>query len=272
MTLQDSAHRQALVTGASAGLGAAFAERLAHDHYDLILVARRRDRLDELAQRLRADHSVTVDVVAADLTQTAGRKAVEERIAAAPALALLVNNAGFGGYRPFVTLDPDRAEEIIQLGVIAVTRLTRAALPGMIARGQGAIINVSSALAFSATLPSPPLPKRATYAGSKAFVNAFTQVLANELEGTGVHVQALCPGLVKTEFHELVGVDVANFPAGIVMAPEDVVQASLAGLALGEVVCIPALPDPAVLAHVGESQRQVFGQTRTGRLADRYQA
>jgi short-subunit dehydrogenase len=272
MTIQDSARRQALVTGASSGLGAAFAERLSHDHYDLILVARRRDRLEELAQRLRAANAATVEVLAADLTQAAGLKAVEERIGAAPALALLVNNAGFGGYRPFITLDPERAEEIIQLLVIAVTRLTRAALPGMIARGQGAVINVSSALAFSATLPSPPLPKRATYAGSKAFVNAFTQVLANELEGTGVRVQALCPGLVKTEFHEQVGVDPASFPAGSVMSPEDVVQASLAALALGELVCVPSLPDPALLARVDESQRQVFSQARSGRLADRYQS
>jgi hypothetical protein len=271
MTIQDSGHRPALVTGASSGLGAAFAERLAHDHYDLILVARRRDRLEELAQRLRAAHAVTVEVLAADLTQATGLKAVEERIAAAPALALLVNNAGFGGYQPFITLDPDRADELIRLQVIAVTRLTRAALPGMIARGQGAVINVSSRLAYSATLPSPPLPKRATYAATKAFVNAFTQILANELEGTGVRVQALCPGLVQTEFHEQAGVDPARLPAGSVMSPEDVVQASLAGLAVGEVVCLPALADPALLARVDESQRQLFDQTRSGRLADRYQ-
>jgi short-subunit dehydrogenase len=274
MSIQDAARRgrQALVTGASSGLGAAFAERLAHDQYDLILVARRRDRLEGLAQRLHDAHSVTVDFVAADLTQPAGLKAVEDRIAAASALTLLVNNAGFGGYRPFVSLDPDRAEELIRLQVVAVTRLTRAALPGMIARGKGAVINVSSRLAYSATLPSPPLPKRATYAATKAFVNTFSQLLANELEGTGVRVQALCPSLVQSEFHEQVGVDPATFPAGMLMAPEEVVQASLAGLELGEVVCMPTLADPALLARVDESQRHLFEQTRTGRLADRYQS
>src|SRR5574337_407012 len=161
MTIHDSAHPLALVTGASSGIGAAFAERLARDRHDLILVARRRERLQELAQRLQQKHSVTVEVIAADLTQSCELRAVEQRIGETPTLTMLVNNAGFGGYMPFVSLDPDRAEELIRLQVVAVTRLTCAALPGMIARGHGAVINVSSRLGFSAPLPSPPLPKRA---------------------------------------------------------------------------------------------------------------
>lgn len=182
----------ALITGASSGLGEAFAERLAADGHDLIVVARREDRLRALADRLRDRHGAATQVLVADLTAPEDLRRVEAQIAAGPALDLLVNNAGFGGYRPFLQLDPDRAEELIRLQVLAVTRLARAALPAMVARGRGALINVSSQLAFSAALPSPPLPPgRAVYAATKAYVNAFTQLLHGELAGTGVRVQAL---------------------------------------------------------------------------------
>jgi short-subunit dehydrogenase len=142
----------------------------------------------------------------------------------------------------------------------------------MIARGQGAIVNVSSRLAYSPGMPSPPLPKRATYGGAKAYINTFTQILANELEGTGVRVQALLPGVVQTEFHHQVGIDPSTYPANIVMAPEDVVQACLAGLELGEVICVPALEDLSLLAQVDESQRRLFEQSRSGSLASRYRS
>src|SRR5262245_12763123 len=177
MITETTARPRALVTGASSGIGAAFAERLAHDHYDLIIVARRRERLETLAQRLQQKHSITVEALAADLTQPGDLQAVEQRIVADPALELLINNAGFGGYMSFAGLDPDRAEELIRLQVVAVTRLTRAALPGMIKRSRGAIINVSSRLALSASLSSPPLPKRAVYAATKAYINTFSQIL-----------------------------------------------------------------------------------------------
>jgi short-subunit dehydrogenase len=159
---------------------------------------------------------------------------------------------------------------LIRVNVIALTRLTRAALPGMIARGHGAVINVSSRLAYSSALGSPPLPKRATYAGTKAYINTFSQILNNELSGTGVQVQALCPGVVRTEFHERVGMDPGRLPPEIVSSPEDVVQASLAGLRLGEVVCIPSMEDPALLDRVWESERELFEQSRIGRNAGRY--
>ena len=196
MSSDPTTRPTALVTGASSGIGAAFAERLARDGYDLILVARRRERLEALAEHLRAVHGAGASVLAADLSRAGELAAVEQRLAEETALALLVNNAGFGGYMPFKDLDPDRAEELIGVQVIAVTRLTRAALPGMLARGRGAIVNVSSRLAFSGPLGSPPLPKRATYAAAKAYINTFTQILADELAGTGVQVQALCPGMV----------------------------------------------------------------------------
>ena len=268
-----STNRQrALVTGASSGIGTAFAERLAKDGYDLIIVARRGDRLEELAQRLQKSHQASVEVLVADLSQPDSLRAVEKRIANDPALSMLVNNAGFGGYMPFVELDPDTAEGLINVKVLAVTRLTRAALPGMIARGRGSVINVSSRLAFSGGMGSSQLPKRAVYAGANAFINAFSQLLQSELEGTGVNVQALCPGVVATEFHELVGTDSSRFPATIVMKPEDLVEASLAGLKLGEVICIPAMEDTELLNQIQESQKRFFEQTRSGNLAKRYRS
>jgi uncharacterized protein len=154
MSANNSTRPHALVTGASSGIGAAFAERLAQDGYDLIIVARRRDRLEALAEGLQANHHVNVEVIAADLSKPDDLLTVEKRIAEANMLELLVNNAGFGGYMPFVELDLGKATELINLKVLAVTRLTRAALPGMIARRQGSIINVSSRLAFSGSMGS----------------------------------------------------------------------------------------------------------------------
>jgi uncharacterized protein len=255
-------NERALITGASAGIGAAFAERLARDKYDLIVVARRRDWLEAAAARLRAEHSVNVEVLPADLTKADDLRRVEQRLAQDPRVSLLVNNAGFGGYMPFVQLDPDRAEEQIRLHVLAVTRLTRAALGGMVARKHGAVINVSSRLAFSGSLPSPPLPKRATYAASKAYINTFTQVLANELEGSGVRVQALCPGLVKSEFHAGMNFDYSQFPPGMVMLPDAVVAASLECLSRGDVFCLPGLPDSSLVAQISEAERRVLEPPR----------
>jgi uncharacterized protein len=260
----------ALVTGASSGIGAAFAERLAQRGYDLVIVARRRERLEELAQRLQEQYQAGVEVLVADLSQHGDLLRVEKYIDADPDLEMLVNNAGFGGYKSFVELDPGTAEELINLKVLAVTRLTRAALPGMLARGRGSIINVSSRLAFSGPLGSSRLPKRATYAGANAYINIFSQLLQNELEGTGVQVQALCPGVVETEFHEHVGADPRRFPAAIVMKPEDLVDASLKGLELGEVICVPAMEDERLLTYVQESQKQFFESTTGGTVAERY--
>ncbi len=183
---------------------------------------------------------------------------------------MLINAAGFGGYMPFVSLDPNRAEELINVQVLAVTRLTRATLPGMIARGHGSIINVSSRLAFSGPMTSPPLPKRATYAATKAYINAFTQILSDELKDTGVKVQALCPGVVRTEFHLVQGLDPSRMPADSIMKVEDLVDASLKGLELGEVICIPAMDDPSLLKQLDDSQRQMLMHSNVGALAKRY--
>jgi short-subunit dehydrogenase len=264
----DAARATALITGASSGIGAAYAERLAHDGFDLIIVARRGDRLDTLAAVLRAEEGVSVTCLVADLTAPDELLTVERAIDACTTLAFLINCAGAGGYMPFVTLPPEQAEDLLRLQVVAPTRLTRAALPGMIARGRGAIVNVSSGLAFSGALPAPPLPHRAVYASSKAYINTFSEILADELKGTGVLVQAVCPGLVRTEFHAVAGRDVA--PGLPIFEPEDVVTASLAGLQLGEVVCVPALKDPSALADLERDRARVFGDVRSGTVADRY--
>ena len=225
--------RRALVTGASSGLGAAFAEALARRGFDLVIVARRRERLQTLAEELRDRYEIAVQVLVADLTQAADLQAVESHTASDAALTILVNNAGFGTTGRFAALDPDRDEAEVRLNVVALSRLTRAALPGMIARGLGGIINVSS---VSGLLPGP---YHATYGASKAFVNSFTEALHEELRGTGVRVQALCPGFTRTEFQERAGVASRNVPAFAWMTPEYVVEASLTGLRRGTLVCVP---------------------------------
>ena len=131
---------------------------------------------------------------------------------------------------------------------------------------------VSSRLAFTGSMGSSQLPKRATYAGANAFINTFTQLLQSELEGTGVQVQALCPGIVQTEFHEQVGIDPGRYPAAIVMKPEDPVQASLAGLKLGEVVCVPTMEDPSLFKQIQDDEKRFFDLTRSGKVAERYRS
>lgn len=225
--------RRALVTGASAGIGLAFAERLARDQYDLVLVARSRERLEDLSKRLRDDRGVAAEVVVADLTQAAGLRAVEALVADDTALDLLVNNAGFGTQGRFAELDVDREEEEIRLNVVALVRLTRAALPHMVQRGRGQIVNVSSMAGFY------PSPFVATYGATKAFVTSFTESLAEELRDSGVRLQALCPGFTRTEFQERASIDTSQIPSFAWMSAEDVVEASLAALGRDEIVVVP---------------------------------
>ena len=260
----------ALVTGASSGIGAAYAERLARDGYDLILVARRRQRLEVLAERLRHETDTTAEPVAADLTDAGALSQLESRVADDARLALVVNNAGFGGYRPFVAVELAVIDELIGVHVRAVARLTRAALPGMVRRGKGAVVNIASILAFSGALPPNPLPYRAVYAGAKAFIVAFTEALAGELAESGVHVQACLPGLVDTEYHALVGRDPSKMPP--MMQPADVVAASLAALVHGEVVCLPGLEDAALFERLADARRSVMIGAGKPVLAPRYRS
>jgi uncharacterized protein len=199
------------VTGASSGIGEAFACRLAADGWDLAITARRGDRLHALAGRLADQHGAKVRTCVADLTDP-GDLAELERVIAEAEPDLLVNNAGFAGYREFCELDPAVISDLVAVHIAAITRLARAAIPAMVSRGSGAIINVASALAFSGSLPRSLLPHRAVYATAKAYQVTFAQALAGELRGTGVQVQACCPGLVDTQFHALAGRDLSGVP------------------------------------------------------------
>lgn len=220
----------------------AFAKRLAHDQYELVIVARRAGRLNALARRLHRAHGVVVETLAVDLADPAELRAVEKVVAADDALELLVNNAAFGTSGPFSSLDIDREEAEIRLNLIAPVRLTRAALPGMIARRQGAIINVSSLGAFQ------PMPFTATYRATKASLNSFTEALREELRDTGVRIQVLCPGFTRTEFQKHAGMDTSNLPDFTLMTPEAVVDESLAALEAGTLVCVPGLYYRSLLA------------------------
>lgn len=194
----------AIVTGASAGIGVAFARRLAELGNDLVLVARREQRIAALSDELAAAHGVHVEPLTADLGDPAGLARVVQR-AAGDDIAMLVNNAGINGYAPFAEIDPEVAARVIALNVTAPALLTRAAIPGKLARGRGDVVNIASILSFAGSLPPDPLPARATYAATKSFVVTFTRTLAAELAGTPLRIQVVCPGYTKTEFHRRPG-------------------------------------------------------------------
>ena len=255
----------ALVTGASSGIGKAFAQRLAASGNDLILVARRRDRLEKLASTLP---NVKVEVVVADLSSDDDIDRIAEMCATRP-LRILVNNAGVAHYMPMADLPVDKARELVKVKVLAPTMLTRAALAGMISRGTGTIVNVAGMIAFSGpAAASVPQGRRAVYAGALANVVAMTQTLHAELQGTGVNVHVVCPGIVATEFHTVQGMDLSAIPR---MSPEDVVSAALAGIELGEVVSAPGVEDYSLLEAVFGAHLAAF-HGQSPHLATRYKA
>jgi short-subunit dehydrogenase len=225
----------ALVTGASSGIGWAYATELAALGYDLILVARRRSRLEALASELHAAYGVSTAIVVADLTTDTGLRQVERVIATSESLTLLVNNAGFGMMSWFAFSDIERHMDMIQLHVAAVVRLTRAALPGMLALKRGAIVNVASLMAFY------PLYGSTTYAATKCYLRTFSEALSQELVGTGVRVQALCPGFVKTELQGVADIESLPLPACAWMSSETVVRRSLHDLRNNRVISVPGL-------------------------------
>jgi short-subunit dehydrogenase len=264
----------AVVTGASSGIGAEYARRLAELGWNLTLVARRGGRLEAVAERLHESAGVAVETLAADLADPAGLAKVGARVAQDD-VALLVNNAGINGYGPFDETDPELLQRVVAVNVTAPTALSRAALPGMRARGRGAIVNVASLLALSGGQPPNPLPHRATYAGTKSFVVTFTRTLAEELgPDAGVGVQVLLPGLTATEFHFTEGMESVaaeeeqrgehGMPAA------DVVLASIAALGAGEVVCIPGLADTAPLDRWAAAEHAVRGAVHFTQAAPRY--
>jgi short-subunit dehydrogenase len=254
----------ALVTGATSGIGKAFAEDLAADGHDLVLVGRREDRLAQF----KAEHpDVEVLTIAADLSTDEGIGTVAEVCSTRP-VSILVNNAGVAHYMPLAELSAKQASELVHVKVAAPTMLTRAALPGMLERGEGTIINVAGMIAFSGPAPSSVMPRRAVYGGALAASVAMSQLLAAELEDTPIRVQALCPGIVATEFHEVQGLDMSALPR---MSAQDVVMASRRGLELGEVVTAPGVEDASLLDAVFEADLAAFAG-QSPQLASRYQA
>jgi uncharacterized protein len=229
-------HGLALITGASAGIGATYADRLARRGFDLLLVARNQARLDDLAARLRAETGVNVETWQADLTVAADVAQVAQRLSGDPAISMLVNNAGVGASGTLLGADPDSLENMISLNVVAVTRLAVAAATAFAARGQGTLINIASVLALTPELFN------GAYSGTKAYVLNLTQALQQELSPHGVRVQAVLPGATRTELWARAGVDVSNLPPEMLMEVDEMVDAALAGLDLGETVTIPSLP------------------------------
>jgi short-subunit dehydrogenase len=225
----------ALITGASSGIGAVYAERLALRGYDLVLVARNRGRLAGIANRISTRTRRSVEIVDADLRDRTQLATVEAMLKEDASITLLVNNAGIGTHTPLLESGVDRMTEMIELNVTALMRLTYAAVPGFVARATGAVINIASIVSIA------PEILNGVYGGSKAFVHAFSLSLHHELADKGVRVQAVLPGATATEFWATGGLPLEHLPKGIVMSAEDMVDAALVGFDRGELVTIPSL-------------------------------
>ncbi len=248
------AERTALITGASSGIGEEYARRLAGRGYNLVLVARRADRLETIAADLATRHGIRAEVLAADLGDRAGTQRVEERLATDDSLAVLIHAAGFGTIGEFIEKSVDREVEMIDVHDVAAVRLTHAVLPGMIARGGGVIIHVSSIAGMVGGAGN------VVYGASKAFLNTFCLGLQAELRGTGVRVQALCPGFTYTEFHDTAeyrDFQRSSVPRPLWMSAQTVVSDSLAGLKTSKVVVVPGLRNRVIVfvARSGLVQR-----------------
>jgi uncharacterized protein len=233
----------ALITGASTGIGAVYADRLAKRGYDLILVARSKDKLDEVAKQIHSSTGRKTETLQADLSVPADVKRVADRLASDDAITAFVNNAGIASASKLLESDLDYLDQIVQINVTAFTRLAIAAASNFAKRASGLIINIGSVVALAPELLN------GVYSGSKAFVQNFSTALKNELAEKGVTVQVVLPGATATPLWEKAGVNVhTDLPAEWVMSTEDMVDASLAGLDQGEFATIPALPDAADLA------------------------
>lgn len=256
----------ALITGASSGIGAVYADRLARRGHDLVLVARDGARLDALASRLTAETGRKVDVLVADLAQAAQRARVEQRLRDDASLTLLVNNAGIGTAAKLLEADVEQMTHLIELNVTALTRLTYAAVPGFVARSLGAVINISSIVSITPELLN------GVYGGSKAFVTAFSQSLHHELAAQGVRVQAVLPGATATDFWARGGLAIEHLPKEWVMSAEALVDAALVGFDRGELITVPPLHDEAPLLAYEAARQAMSGRLSSNTPAPRYAA
>lgn len=229
--------KTACITGATSGIGAAFAERFAKQGYDLIITGRRKEKIESLSNTLTKENKINVEVIIAELSDDKKLDLLIEKIKKIESLEILVNNAGFAKNSFFLEEDFSTHEVMLKVHNLALIALCHAVLPNMVSQGHGSIINVSSLLAFS------PSPNNAIYSASKAFAKLFTESIYLELQGTGVKVQALCPGMTRTDFHERMGFDKNTFykDKGMLkaMTPEEVVAISLQYLEKDKVLCVP---------------------------------
>ncbi|MGV3577281.1 MAG: SDR family NAD(P)-dependent oxidoreductase [Devosia sp.] len=256
--------KTALITGASSGIGAVYAQRLAARGHDLVLVARRADRLADLATQLRQAHGVSIRTIAADLSNEAGMASIET-VLRDEQIDLLVNNAGMGPIASTADLSDEAAAQTLALNVTALMRLTRAALPGMRTRKSGAIVNVGSVMAFHA------MPVTSLYSATKAFVLTYSRAIQQEVQADGVLVQAVLPAGTVTEFYETAGVPIANFDQSVFMTAENLVDAALAGLDRGEEVTLPSVHNLDLWNAYDTARQNLFGGTQNGSPAPRYQ-
>jgi uncharacterized protein len=264
-TLTPRAAPRALITGASSGIGKVYAEHLARSGHHLVLVARRTEILEAIALQLKQDHGVDVEVLAADLAQAEGVARVAERLENGTPIDLFINNAGYAVRGKVGELDPDTLTTMLQVNIIAVSRLAHSAMARMKAIGHGSIINIASATAFIL------LPGNAGYGASKSFVMAFTRHMQLEAAGTGIQVQLLVPGVVATDFHENAGTQLSNFAPERVMSADDLVFASLRALEMGELICIPSLPDLKDWEAYQAAERAMAPNLSHDHIAQRYQ-
>jgi short-subunit dehydrogenase len=256
----------ALITGASSGIGAIYADRLARRGYDLILVARNQDRLSALAKRLTANTGRAVKAVSADLNNKSDLAKIESVLRDDAGINMLVNNAGFGAVTPLLTTDIDKMEDLIALNITAPTRLAYAAVPGFVARGKGTIINISSITGIA------PEILNGVYGASKAYVLSFSHSLVHELADKNIRVQAVLPGATATEFWGIAGLPHENLPKSIVMTADAMVDAALAGLDQGELVTIPGLQDGAEWTRFEAARRAISQKLGSDTPAPRYTA
>jgi len=249
----------ALITGATAGIGAPFPRRAAKDGLDLVLVARNTEKLNETAEALRGSYGVAVEVLPADLSEDADIARVEERLR--QGVDLLVNNAGFGHQGTFLDVPVEEELRMLKVHCEAVLRLTYAALPGMRNRRKGGIINVASVAAFLT---------RGTYGASKAWVVSFSQAVAQDVKDPNVKVMALCPGFVRTEFHERAKMDVSRIPEALWLDADDVADAAMKDLRKGVQISVPGPQYKAVVGFSRLVPRNLVGRisSRTGRRYD----
>lgn len=261
--MSTTTRKIAVVTGASSGIGAVYADRLAQRGYDLVLVARGADRLQAIAATIAETHDVKVEPLVADLASEAGQARIEQLLSSNPEVAVLVNNAGIARLAPVAGSPLQDSLSQISLNITALTRLTHAALPGMKARNDGLIINIASALALHT------LPFSSVYSGTKAFVLAFSRGLQQELADTGVKVQVVLPAATATELWDNSGVPLSALAPESVMQTDAMVDAALRALDLGEDLTMPSLADAQTFAHFDAARIALFNTAQTGQVAPR---